>query len=626
MMSLWFVLSASHLFLAVVTVVESQRSGNINYPQPYICALKGSTVTMTFTYRFNFYNQPNHIFWSKEKFRKPWNSHKATDLSAEPEYSFRVQYFNENDQDFSMRLSNVTEEDQGNYYGVVRTKSGRYLNSKDLQVEMISYTVFEGDNVILTCKTTCSLTKTPTFTWYKQGHGLILPYSEELYLTSVSQENAGSYSCGVMGQTYRSPHVTLNIHYSLKSIFVSISPYGDIVEGSSVTLTCSSNANLPVYAYAWYRGSLFLSAGQSYFITQISSVDSGEYKCEVISQYGRKYSDSTILNVIYPPKSISVSISPSTEIVEGSSVTLTCSSDANPPVHSYTWYKLNESSPVGFGQSYSFTLSSSSIGWFYCEARNKLGSQRSTAVPIILNIVQPGLRDVSAPVKCAYCQQQIITMTQPTNGLLVWTVFGILLVCGDTSVPMYTPYYGTGAIQPGVQVVQSGSSQVILQPQRQVVMTQPVSQPAMVIQPSGSVRVYQPSSPALRVIQPSAPAVSVYQSSAPAVRVIQPSAPAVSVYQSSAPAVRVIQPSAPAVSVYQSSAPAVRVIQPSAPALDVLQPLAPAVRVVQPSANTMACLQVALPLVGDFLKSYPLEQEIEPLLQLAKVQAGRQQG
>ncbi|XP_038550801.1 sialoadhesin-like [Micropterus salmoides] len=44
---------------------------------------------------------------------------------------------------------------------------------------------------------------------------------------------------------------------------------------------------------------------------------------------------------VYAPKLPSVSVSPSAEIVEGSSVTLTCSSDANPAAK-YTWYKENQ--------------------------------------------------------------------------------------------------------------------------------------------------------------------------------------------------------------------------------------------------------------------------------------------
>ncbi|KAI5609515.1 Fc receptor-like protein 5, partial [Silurus asotus] len=84
-------------------------------------------------------------------------------------------------------------------------------------------------------------------------------------------------------------------------------------------------------------------------------------------------------NSLDPPKN--VSISPSGAIVERCSVTLTCSSDSNPPVENYTWFKENEASPVGSGQSYRALQS----GLYYCEVQNKLGSERSAAVSITIN-------------------------------------------------------------------------------------------------------------------------------------------------------------------------------------------------------------------------------------------------
>ncbi|KAI5627308.1 Fc receptor-like protein 5, partial [Silurus asotus] len=82
-----------------------------------------------------------------------------------------------------------------------------------------------------------------------------------------------------------------------------------------------------------------------------------------------------------PPKRVSVSISISSNQVEGSSVTLTCSSDSNPPVETYTWFKEEEASPVGLGQSYRALQNV----LYYCEAQNKLGSERSAAVSITIN-------------------------------------------------------------------------------------------------------------------------------------------------------------------------------------------------------------------------------------------------
>ena len=66
-------------------------------------------------------------------------------------------------------------------------------------------------------------------------------------------------------------------------------------------------------------------------------------------------------------------------------MTLTCSSDANPPVENYTWFKVNESTPVGSGQQYSITnISSEDGGQYYCEARNKYGAGNSMTVSVIV--------------------------------------------------------------------------------------------------------------------------------------------------------------------------------------------------------------------------------------------------
>ncbi|XP_056224091.1 B-cell receptor CD22-like [Seriola aureovittata] len=78
------------------------------------------------------------------------------------------------------------------------------------------------------------------------------------------------------------------------------------------------------------------------------------------------------------PSLLSVSVSPSGEIVEGSSVNLTCSSDANPAAN-YTWYKENEDSPKASGQIFTITdLRPEHSGNYYCEAQNTRGRRNST--------------------------------------------------------------------------------------------------------------------------------------------------------------------------------------------------------------------------------------------------------
>ncbi|XP_066511571.1 B-cell receptor CD22-like [Hoplias malabaricus] len=244
-------------------------------------------------------------FWTKEW---PVNGEEPPDLLNDPEYRDRADDLGNKHGDCEFRLKNVTQKDQSKYYfrfitdqtgGMFQDPDGVDLSVTDLRLE-VPETVTEGDNVTLTCKTSCRLTNRPRFTWYKNGQRLS-SRTDQLHLQSASREDKGRYHCGVQGQRLQSPKV--------------------------------------------------------------------------------------ILNVRYPPKSVSVSIN---ETVEDSSVTLTCSSDANPPVHNYTWFKEGETSPVGSGHSYSALQS----GSYYCVAQNEYGAQTAAAVSVRVKAV--ALKSVTA--------------------------------------------------------------------------------------------------------------------------------------------------------------------------------------------------------------------------------------
>ncbi|XP_029545595.1 B-cell receptor CD22-like [Salmo trutta] len=236
------------------------------------------------------------------------------------------------------------------------------------------------------CESICFLQDNLSYIWYKNRQRLIGHETKYLYLKPVSSADTGRYSCAVVNhEDLHSPEETLTVTYGQRNTSVSVSPSGEIVEGSSVTLTCSSDANPPVDKYTWYKRNVTSpkASGQSYSITNISSEDRGEFYCEAQNEVGAKISKLVPVNVLYKPKTTSISVSPSGEIVEGSSVTLTCSSDANPPVDKYTWYKKNVTSPKASGQSYSITnISSEDRGEYYCEALNEVGAKISKLVPL----------------------------------------------------------------------------------------------------------------------------------------------------------------------------------------------------------------------------------------------------
>ncbi|XP_037399341.1 B-cell receptor CD22-like isoform X6 [Pygocentrus nattereri] len=362
---------------------------SVKYNQQEICAIKGSTVFMNGTFTLPEGLTVTETFWTID----PVPGVEPTDLSKEPDYSGRVEFFTDDQKHFSLKLSDVMKKDEHQFCFKIKTNvekerwtgvPGVQLRVTELLVEAPEE-VTEGQTADLTCKTTCSLTD-PTFIWYKNGHPLTKKTikNNQLHLQTVSSEDAGSYSCAVEGsQDLRSTAHSLRVRYPPKNISVSISPSGEIVEGSSVTLTCSSDANPHEKNNTWFKGSTPVGEGKTYSIPNIRSEDSGEYTCQSRNDLGERRSTDLQINVLYPPKSVSVSISPSGEIVKGSSVTLTCSSDANPPVKNYTWFKEGGTSPVGSGQNYSIIgISADHIGLHYCEAQNDHGALSSAGVPV----------------------------------------------------------------------------------------------------------------------------------------------------------------------------------------------------------------------------------------------------
>uniref|UniRef100_A0A3P9N691 Ig-like domain-containing protein n=1 Tax=Poecilia reticulata TaxID=8081 RepID=A0A3P9N691_POERE len=176
------------------------------------------------------------------------------------------------------------------------------------------------------------------------------PTACTLRLTDLRESDSGRYRFWFRtdrGSHCGSPGVSLTVTDPPLPPSVSVSPSAEVQEGSSVTLTCSSDAN-PAASYSWWN----------------------DRKWDFVSK------DQHL--VFNPPLPPSVSVSPSAEVQEGSSVTLTCSSDANPAA-SYSWYKEDEEAPRASGQNFIITdVGPEHSGNYSCRAENTRGRQSST--------------------------------------------------------------------------------------------------------------------------------------------------------------------------------------------------------------------------------------------------------
>ncbi|XP_076118404.1 B-cell receptor CD22-like [Alosa pseudoharengus] len=390
---------ALFLLIPCLTITPGVSEWVVTMTHYSICAVTGSSVEMpcSFTHQHKPDLIVNKIYWgiNVQKY-VPF-----ADLLNNPEYKARVQYKTDMKKTCTLILSDVRVTDTADYYARIETTTQGEkwfshpvsLTVKDFAdlVVQTSGPAVEGEYVKLSCNIQCTLKQKSMFMWKKDEKVFsdTPTNNNELIFNNIRIEDAGSYTCVLNHQEHHpSPPVKLDILYPPKNTSVSISPAGEILEGTSVTLTCSSDANPPVESYSWYKRSEtappLVESKQIYRINNITSGDTGHYYCVVKNQHGDRESTAVYLDVQYAPKKISASVSPSGEICEGASVTLTCSSDANPPVQSHTWYKKEKNevmSKKSTQQVYSISKAlPEHTGYYYCEAKNKHGHSNSTII------------------------------------------------------------------------------------------------------------------------------------------------------------------------------------------------------------------------------------------------------
>ncbi|XP_041959440.1 Fc receptor-like protein 4 [Alosa sapidissima] len=281
--------------------------------------------------------------------------------------------------------------------GVLSNMGGRYLS-----VALYGYTdicAVRGSSVVISCsfKNPCNLTiskiywgittqegKTPTDLRLNAAYKGRVQYFWKndtnctMEIQNVKKEDSSSYQpIFEIKNANQTRKGQFEINLTVTDLTVTLPQ--PVIEGHAVNLSCmSSCSEMDKHKVIWRKNGQDLPGKQKYRkqleIQNVSIEDEGLYSC-ALKGYKETATTPVKLNVMFPPKN--------TSAVAGPGLTLTCSSVANPPVEIYTWFKVNESTPVGSGQQYSITnISSEDGGQYYCEARNKYGAENSTAVSI----------------------------------------------------------------------------------------------------------------------------------------------------------------------------------------------------------------------------------------------------
>ncbi|KAL0151894.1 hypothetical protein M9458_052801, partial [Cirrhinus mrigala] len=170
----------------------------------------------------------------------------------------------------------------------------------------------------------------------------------------------------------------------------------EVLEGSSVSLRCSAETlcSSPPPTLTWSstpRIPLSESSRLQELISDLNFTATHRqhgvtFTCTITYQLQDKNKtaqNNITLHVQYSPKNTSVSVIPSSSVLEGSSVTLICSSDADPAVLNYTWSRESEGQleQLQTGDTLTFNRTDRKHrGWYHCTAQNQHGSQNSSVM------------------------------------------------------------------------------------------------------------------------------------------------------------------------------------------------------------------------------------------------------
>ncbi|XP_036417972.1 sialoadhesin-like [Colossoma macropomum] len=173
-----------------------------------VCALRGSDVNLNLKCSYSNINTKT-VFWFSFKQKAKWrNETHPEDLALDSDYTGRVNTLNTRSSS-TLTIRELRERDSGEYHLMIITEQGEKHSSPavtvtvaDLQLKMTQ----SGQEVTLTCSTSCSLTSKPDFYyWYKNSEYInrYTPYNMPQPLVLSSRADAGSYSCSVSSRSTR---------------------------------------------------------------------------------------------------------------------------------------------------------------------------------------------------------------------------------------------------------------------------------------------------------------------------------------------------------------------------------------------------------------------------------------
>uniref|UniRef100_A0A3P8TWY4 Ig-like domain-containing protein n=1 Tax=Amphiprion percula TaxID=161767 RepID=A0A3P8TWY4_AMPPE len=330
-----FLVQALFTYPFYISGVHDQTCNRVVYSSRSICAAKGSSVDISCIYNSHEYHVESKFWFCPDRSHQRHHS-QSEDIRGDSQYGGRAEVLEAERGSSTLRIRNLTDADSAQYHFKFTTRSFEWKSS-------LPGTMLTNDVVV---SSTCS--------------------ALQLSVTRVSVHQS-HMEAALKCHSSCSPAVCgLSSLYVLNVPSVSVSLSAEIMEGSSVTLTCSSDADSAAN-HTWNKkNQTLVNKSQQLVFSSIQVSDSGDYSCTAENQLGHyRFTVHLTVSGKFPFTS--------THCSRTHSVTLTCSSDEN------------EDSPNASGQTFATTdFRAEHSGNYYCEAQNTRGRQKSTSHPVFV--------------------------------------------------------------------------------------------------------------------------------------------------------------------------------------------------------------------------------------------------
>ncbi|XP_072234536.1 myelin-associated glycoprotein-like [Leuresthes tenuis] len=279
-----------------------------------------------------------------------------------------------------------TAKEEGKFNGS-RASFGAWIKNDPKFAKNINNVIFNSSRTVQTypMRITGSLTQKNCTTLFSD---LTAEYSNTYYFRVNNWPFQATASCSPL---------RISVKDSARKPGINIS--GELKEKESVTITCSAFTpcphsppeltwNLQQNSHRQMEENTdgTFTAKIQETITLSDTHDGYTISCSVRypvneGKHVKTAETEVTLSVSYAPKDTSASISPSGLVSAGSWMNLSCSSRANPPISSFTWFKNSKhgAMKVAEGDFYRLKMTNmTDIESYFCVAANILGNETSS--------------------------------------------------------------------------------------------------------------------------------------------------------------------------------------------------------------------------------------------------------